>query len=106
MRNRLHCLLATLTFGLAACAGPVEFSATAAAPPPYDNDGSADFSSMDDATASCKASAIKAGAGKCTQVRAYEACMKTRGYITVLGPENPRNCGEPGWEKDVRKWLE
>lgn len=48
----------------------------------------------------------RAGAGRCTQVRAYEACMKDKGYITVLGPENPPNCGQPDWEQDVRKWLE
>ena len=28
------------------------------------------------------------------------------GYITVLGPENPPNCGQPEWEQDVRKWLQ
>ncbi|MEA3084851.1 MAG: hypothetical protein QOC89_2548 [Paraburkholderia sp.] len=32
--------------------------------------------------------------------------MKSNGYITVLGPENPKGCGDPEWEKDVRKWLQ
>jgi hypothetical protein len=32
--------------------------------------------------------------------------MKSKGYITVLGPENPQGCGDPEWEKDVRKWLQ
>lgn len=96
----------SLALVLTACAqtGPVEFSASAN-PPSFDNDGPADFSGMDSAMDSCKAASKQAGAGRCTQVRAYESCMKTKGYITVLGPENPPNCGQPDWEQDVRKWL-
>ena len=61
---------------------------------------------MDGTMAACKTVAHNAGPGQCTQVRAYEACMKQKGYITVLGPENPPNCGQPAWEQDVRKWLQ
>ena len=46
-----------------------------------------------------------AGTGQCSKIRAYESCMKSKGYITVLGPENPSGCGDPAWESDVRKWL-
>ncbi|KND55102.1 hypothetical protein BPUN_2951 [Candidatus Paraburkholderia kirkii] len=102
--NRLFrsCLLPA-ALDLAACSTPVEFSASAN--PPAFNDGDADFSSMDNAMSACKAAAKKAGADRCTQVRAYEACMKDKGYITVLGPENPPDCGQPEWERDVRRWL-
>jgi hypothetical protein len=99
------CLLpAAAAFALAACNTPVEFSASAN-PPSWNNDGDADFSGMDNSMSACKAAAKQAGAGRCTQVRAYEACMKDKGYITVLGPENPPNCGQPEWEQDARKWL-
>jgi hypothetical protein len=74
-------------------------------PPSANGNADADFSAMDRAMDTCKQSAKQAGAGRCTQVRAYEACMKTQGYITVLGPENPPDCGQPAWEEDVRKWL-
>ncbi len=90
---------------IAACAGPVEFSASANPSPANNDTTSADFSGMDHAMDACKATAHRAGPGQCTQVRAYEACMKTQGYITVLGPENPANCGELAWEQDVRKYL-
>lgn len=105
--NRLlrTCLIPAAALVLAACNTPVEFS-TSANPPPYANDGDADFSGMDNTMSACKTAAKQAGAGRCTQVRAYEACMKTKGYITVLGPENPPNCGQPAWEQDVRKWLQ
>ena len=98
-------LLVTVCAALAACAqtGPVELS-MGGNPPPSSN-ATADFSSMDRAMDGCKTAATRAGAGRCTQVRAYEACMKTHGYITVLGPENPPDCGQPAWEEDVRKWL-
>ncbi|MDR5765233.1 MULTISPECIES: hypothetical protein [unclassified Caballeronia] len=99
------CLLPAAAFALVACSTPVEFSASAN-PPSWNNDGDADFSGMDNAMSACKGAAERAGAGRCTQVRAYEACMKDKGYITVLGPENPPNCGQPDWEQDVRKWLE
>ncbi|KXU96005.1 hypothetical protein CR51_23850 [Caballeronia megalochromosomata] len=104
--NRLFrsCLPLAAALALAACSTPVEFSASAN-PPSWNNDGDADFSGMDNSMSACKAAAKKAGAGRCTQVRAYEACMKDKGYITVLGPENPPNCGQPEWEQDVRKWI-
>ncbi|MDR5771537.1 MULTISPECIES: hypothetical protein [unclassified Caballeronia] len=97
--------IATALF-LSACAqtGPVEFSASAN-PPASDKDGPADFSGMDNSMNACKTQSRQAGADRCTQVRAYESCMKSKGYITVLGPENPPNCGQPDWEQDVRKWL-
>lgn len=100
-------LLAACTALLAACAqsGPVEFSMGGNPPPSASASADADFSSMDRAMDTCKQSAKRAGAGRCAQVRAYEACMKTQGYITVLGPENPPDCGQPAWEEDVRKWL-
>ncbi|WP_309808384.1 hypothetical protein [Caballeronia sp. LZ034LL] len=107
MMNRLvhSCLLpAAAALLLAACSTPVEFSATAS-PPPWNDSGDADFTGMDSAMSACKAAAKQAGAGRCTQIRAYEACMKTKSYITVLGPENPPNCGQPDWEQDVRKWI-
>jgi hypothetical protein len=93
---------------LAACAqtGPVEFSLNGADAPNLSNADDLDFGPMDHTVAACKAAARSAGPGQCTQVRAYEACMKKSGYITVLGPENPPNCGQPGWESDVRKWLQ
>lgn len=93
---------------LAACTqtGPVEFSATGADSSSMSRADDLDFGPMDHSVADCKSVAQQAGAGKCVKVRAYEACMKTRGYITVLGPENPAGCGDPAWEKDVRKWLQ
>ncbi|MDR5854572.1 hypothetical protein P9239_11130 [Caballeronia sp. LZ062] len=97
-------LVTLAALALAACTGPVEFSANAN--PPTDTETvNADFSGMDRAMDTCKAASRKAGPGRCTQVRAYEACMKQQGYITVLGPENPPNCGQPDWEQDVRHWL-
>jgi predicted small lipoprotein YifL len=93
---------------LTACtqAGPVEFSATGADAPDTSHADDLDFGSMDHSIAVCKVAAQSAGQGRCVKVRAYEACMKTRGYITVLGPENPASCGQPAWEQDVRKWLQ
>ena len=93
---------------LAACtqARPVEFSVTGADAPSMTRASDLDFGPMDRSIAQCKAAAQGAGPGSCTKVRAYEACMKTRGYITVLGPENPSGCGQPAWEQDVRKWLQ
>ena len=101
------CLASSAVLALAACSNmqPVEFSASANPPSLNDASADADFSGMDRSMSACKAAARQAGAGRCTQVRAYEACMKERGYITVLGPENPPNCGEPAWEQDARKWL-
>lgn len=95
-------------FALTACtqAGPVEFSATGADAPTASRADDMNFAPMDHSIAECKAAAQQAGAGQCVKVRAYEACMKTRGYITVLGPENPSGCGQPAWEQDVRKWLQ
>jgi hypothetical protein len=92
---------------LAACSStaPVEFSLTGADSPSLSRADDLDFGPMDQSIAACKTVSHNAGAGRCTQVRAYESCMKTRGYITVLGPENPANCGDPEWEQDVRKWL-
>jgi hypothetical protein len=93
---------------LTACTqtGPVEFSATGADASSMSRADDLDFGPMDHTVATCKAIAQKAGAGQCVKVRAYEACMKSRGYITVLGPENPAGCGDPAWESDVRKWLQ
>lgn len=93
---------------LAACTqtGPVEFSATGADAPTTSRADDLDFGPMDHSAAACKVVAQKAGAGQCVKVRAYESCMKTRGYITLLGPENPSGCGEPVWEQDVRKWIQ
>jgi len=103
--------LAALTLSaaaaLAGCTqmGPVEFSTTGADAPMNTASDDLDFGPMDRSIAACKAESNKSGSGRCAQVRAYEACMKTRGYITVLGPENPPGCGDPAWEQDVRKWL-
>lgn len=93
---------------LTACtqAGPVEFSVGGADAPVTSRADDLDFGPMDHSIAACKAAAQSAGQGRCVKVRAYEACMKTRGYITVLGPENPSSCGQPAWEQDVRKWLQ
>jgi hypothetical protein len=99
----LSCIVAALC--VSACTGPVEFSASANPPTGNGDSTSADFSGMDRAMDACKTSAKQAGPGQCLQVRTYESCMKTKGYITVLGPENPQNCGQPEWESDVRKWL-
>lgn len=92
---------------LSACTqtGPVEFSASADAPN-FNRSGDMDFGPMDRTIAQCKGVSSQAGPDQCSKVRAYEACMKTKGYITVLGPENPKGCGDPEWEKDVRKWLQ
>jgi len=100
-------LLAT-TMLVAACAqtGPVEFSTGGADSPALSSNPDAlDFGPMDRSIADCKAAAKSAPPGQCAKVRAYESCMKGRGYITVLGPENPSGCGQPAWEEDVRKWL-
>jgi predicted small lipoprotein YifL len=93
---------------LAACAltGPLEFSAAGADASSMSRADDLDFGPMDHSVAACKAVAQKAGSGQCVKVRAYEACMKTRGYITLLGPENPPGCGAPLWEQDVRKWVQ
>lgn len=101
-------LLAAATVLLSACTqtGPVELSLGGGAPPSGLASDNADFTGMDRTMDGCKQAAKNAGAGRCTQVRAYEACMKTKGYITVLGPENPPGCGQPAWEEDVRKWLQ
>ncbi len=98
--------IVAVAIALAGCAqtGPVEFSLSADAPNMSQADD-LDFGPMDQTISACKAAARQAGPGQCTQVRAYEACMKTKGYVTVLGPENPPNCGQPAWESDVRKWL-
>ncbi|KMZ11781.1 hypothetical protein BHUM_04306c [Candidatus Burkholderia humilis] len=105
MNHRLPALLVASMLTIAACAGPVEFSAIANPPPLSGDTADADFSGMDRTMDGCKAVAKQSGPGQCTQVRAYEACMKTKGYIAVLGPENPSNCDQPTWEEDVRKWL-
>lgn len=111
MKVRHSLLLAAAilaSVSLAACTqtGPVEFSATGANAPSMSRADDLDFGPMDRSVAACKAVAQRAGAGQCVKVRAYEACMKTRGYITLLGPENPSGCGEPVWEQDVRKWVQ
>lgn len=100
-------VIAALAGLLTACAqtGPVEFSATGDDAPTLNQASDMDFGPMDKSIAQCKAVSKNAGPDRCAKVRAYEACMKTRGYITVLGPENPQGCGDPEWEKDVRKWL-
>jgi hypothetical protein len=85
---------------------PVEFSATGAGAPDTSRTDDLDFGPMDHSIAVCKAAAQSAGQGRCVKVRAYEACMKTRGYLTVLGPENPAGCWQPTWEPDVRKLLQ
>ena len=61
--------------------GPVEFSTTGADAPSLSTSDDLDFGPMDHSISACKTESAKAGAGRCTQVRAYEACMKTRGYI-------------------------
>ncbi|CAB3749478.1 hypothetical protein [Paraburkholderia humisilvae] len=94
-------------FSLAGCSSttPVEFSLKGADAPSFTRADDLDFGPMDHSIAECKTVSRNAGEGRCTQIRAYESCMKTRGYITVLGPENPSGCGDPEWEQDVRKWL-
>jgi hypothetical protein len=93
---------------LSACAqtGPVEFSASGANAPMLNPASDMDFGPMDRTIAQCKVVSKNAGADQCSKVRAYESCMKSKGYITVLGPENPKGCGDPEWEKEVRKWLQ
>jgi predicted small lipoprotein YifL len=92
---------------LAGCTqtGPVEFSPTGADAPLTSRADDLDFGPMDHSVSECKSVSHNAGPGACAKVRAYEACMKDRGYITLLGPENPSGCGEPAWEKDVRNLL-
>ncbi|MDQ7976126.1 hypothetical protein QYH69_02565 [Paraburkholderia sp. SARCC-3016] len=101
-------LAALAAVSLAACSStaPVEFSLSGADAPSLTRADDLDFGPMDHSIAECKTVSRNSGQGRCTQVRAYESCMKTRGYITVLGPENPSGCGDPDWEKDVRKWLQ
>ncbi|MEW6345668.1 MAG: hypothetical protein AB1704_33905 [Pseudomonadota bacterium] len=103
----LVCAMAAAVL-LTGCAqgGPVEFSATGADAPDLSRADDLDFGPMDQSIAACKAAAQSAGQGRCVKVRAYEACMKTRGYLTLLGPENPSGCGQPAWEQDVRKLLQ
>ncbi|MGE8365289.1 hypothetical protein ACU4GI_04535 [Cupriavidus basilensis] len=90
---------------LAGCTGPVEFSAGGPDTVSPANPDSLDFGPMDRSIAQCKAASQQAGTGQCAKVRAYEACMKGRGYFTLMGPENPSGCGEPSWQQDVRKLL-
>jgi hypothetical protein len=92
---------------LAGCTqtGPVEFSLNGADAPLTTNADDLDFGPMDRSVSACKSVSHNAGPGQCTKVRAYEACMKDKGYITLLGPENPAGCGEPAWEKDVRNLI-
>ncbi|MGF6775201.1 hypothetical protein [Paraburkholderia sp. GAS334] len=92
---------------LVACThtGPVEFSAGGANAPSMSRTDDPDFAAMDQTMAQCKSISRNAGTGQCSKIRAYESCMKSKGYITVLGPENPSGCGDPAWESDVRKWL-
>jgi predicted small lipoprotein YifL len=99
---------ALVAASLAGCAqtGPVEFSPTGSDAPMTTRADDLDFGPMDHSIAVCKAAAYHAGAGRCVQVRTYEACMKARGYLTLLGPENPSGCAEPDWERDARKWLQ
>ncbi|HWT35326.1 MAG TPA: hypothetical protein VN289_03550 [Paraburkholderia sp.] len=110
MMLRAHVLIAAASLALltAACThtGPVEFSVTGADTPTLNSSSDLDFGPMDRSIAQCKTVAKNAGTGQCAKVRAYESCMKSKGYITVLGPENPKGCGDPEWEQDVRKWLE
>jgi hypothetical protein len=98
-------LAATMLVAACAQTGPVEFSAGGADSPSLSHPDALDFGPMDRSIAACKAAAKSAPPGQCAQVRAYESCMKGRGYITLLGPENPSGCGQPAWEEDVRKWL-
>ncbi len=92
---------------LAGCTqtGPVEFSLSGADTSLTTNADDLDFGPMDRTVSACKSVSRNAGSGRCTKVRAYEACMKDKGYITLLGPENPSGCGEPAWERDVRNAL-
>ncbi len=86
---------------LAGCTqtGPVEFSLSGADTSLTTNADDLDFGPMDRTVSACKSVSRNAGSGRCTKVRAYEACMKDKGYITLLGPENPSGCGEPAWGK-------
>jgi hypothetical protein len=109
MTLRASIFLAALSIAaLTSCSHtqPVEFSLTGADAGINNNAGDMDFGPMDRSIAQCKTVSRNAGASQCTKVRAYESCMKSKGYITVLGPENPQGCGDPDWEKDVRKWLQ
>ncbi len=110
MGPRVHLLFTTALAGLllSACAqtGPVEFSASGADAPDLNQASDMDFGPMDRTIAQCKVVSRNAGPDQCSKVRGYESCMKSKGYITVLGPENPSGCGDPEWEKDVRKWLQ
>lgn len=110
MGPRVHLLFIASFAGLllSACAqtSPVEFSVSGADAPTLNQASDVDFGPMDRTIAQCKAVSKKAGPDQCSKVRAYESCMKGKGYITVLGPENPKGCGDPEWEKDVRKWLQ
>ncbi len=99
-----HVLFAAAVL-LAGCTGPLEFSAGGADTVSASNPDALDFGPMDRSIAQCKAMSQKAGAGRCAKVRAYEACMKGRGYVTLLGPENPSGCGEPSWQQGIRKLL-
>ena len=109
MQLRIPLFLTAAVAGalLGACAhsGPVEFSASGADAPILNQASDMDFGPMDRTIAQCKVVSRNAGADACAKVRAYESCMKSKGYITVLGPENPKGCGDPAWESDVRKWL-
>ncbi|CAG9189683.1 conserved exported hypothetical protein [Paraburkholderia sabiae] len=106
---RAHVLIAAASLAVltAGCThtGPVEFSVTGADAPTLNSSSDLDFGPMDHSIAQCKTVAKNTGTGQCAKVRAYESCMKSKGYITVLGPENPKGCGDPEWEQDVRKWL-
>jgi hypothetical protein len=110
MGPRVHLLCITAFAGLllGACAqtSPVEFSVSGADAPMLNHASDMDFGPMDRTIAQCKVASKEAGLDQCSKVRAYESCMKSKGYITVLGPENPQGCGDPAWEKDVRKWLQ
>ena len=108
LRASILVAAASLAMLTTACThtGPVEFSLTGADTSTQTNAGDLDFGPMDRTVAQCKTVSRNAGPGQCTKVRAYESCMKSKGYITVLGPENPKGCGAPEWEQDVRKWLE
>ncbi len=107
---RVHLLFITAFAGLllSACAqtSPVEFSASGADAPLLNQASDMDFGPMDRMIAQCKVVSKKASPDQCSKVRAYESCMKSEEYITVLGPENPKGCGDPKWEKDVRTWLQ
>lgn len=107
-RVHLHFIAVFAGVLLSACAQirPVEFSVSGADAPMLNQASDMDFGPMDKTIAQCKVAAREAGPDQCSKVRAYESCMKGKGYITVLGPENPKGCGDPAWEKDVRKWLQ